>query len=67
MGCLTCAVQHSLATASLQLVGVRNVRVLIVANDFPRRRVERLTDFVWPDFARGKLSLLDLPSDYRRD
>jgi hypothetical protein len=37
------------------------IRALIVANSFLHQRVERLTDLVSPGFARGKLSLLDLP------
>ena len=37
------------------------IRALIVSNSFLHARVERLTDLVSPGFARGKLSLIDLP------
>jgi hypothetical protein len=37
------------------------IRALIVSNSFLHARVERLTDLVSPGFARGKLSLRDLP------
>jgi predicted metalloprotease len=37
------------------------IRALIVSNSFLHARVEHLTDLVSPGFARGKLSLLDLP------
>jgi len=37
------------------------IRALIVSNSFLHAHVERLTDLVSPGFARGKLSLLDLP------
>jgi hypothetical protein len=37
------------------------IRALIVSNSFLHAHVERLTDLVSPGFARGKLSLIDLP------
>lgn len=37
------------------------IRALIVANSFLHARVEHLTDLVSPGFARGRLSLIDLP------
>lgn len=37
------------------------IRALIVSNSFLHARTEHLTDSVSPGFARGKLSLLDLP------
>jgi hypothetical protein len=37
------------------------IRALIVSNSFLHARVEHLTDLVSPGFARGKLSLIDLP------
>lgn len=37
------------------------IRALILTNNFLHARVEFLADLVSPGFARGKLSLLDLP------
>jgi hypothetical protein len=37
------------------------VRALVIANAFLEARCERMRSFISPGFARGKLSLLDLP------